>query len=154
MNIQFIVLGQLILAAALGGVIGFERETHHKEAGVRTHALVAFGSALFTLIALHALVQFTSPTMIIDPSRIMSEVVTGIGFIGAGVIIFRNERVRGLTTAAGLWVCAAIGMAVATQWYMVAIFGTAFIALLLHVIGPLFTASESDAVARKTKSTK
>lgn len=143
MNIQFIVLGQLVLAAALGGIIGFERETHHKEAGVRTHALVAFGSALFTLISLHALTPFISPTMTVDPSRIMSEVVMGIGFIGAGVIIFRNERVRGLTTAAGLWVCAAIGMTVAIEWYIVAIVGTAFIGLLLHVIGPLFTSPEA-----------
>ena len=103
---------RLFVAAILGGAIGLEREYRAKEAGFRTHFLVALGSSLFMILS-----QFGFDDVLrhyqqvsLDPSRIASQVVTGIGFIGAGIIIFQKHVVRGLTTAAGLWVTSAIGM--------------------------------------------
>lgn len=131
---QWIYIGQLALAAVLGGIIGFEREHEHKEAGIRTHALVAMGSTLFSAISLYAVSGAS-----VDPSRIMSQVVVGVGFLSAGIIIFRNERVQGLTTAAGLWVCAAIGMAVAVGWYQVAVLTALIVTIVLHVMRHIFS---------------
>jgi len=116
------VFGQLALATFLGVLIGVERELARKTAGMRTFALVSLGSALFTIISQLAFGGFVGTSF--DPSRIASQVVVGIGFIGAGSIIFSRSRIRGLTTAAGLWVSAAIGMAVAYKMYSIAIFTT------------------------------
>lgn len=95
----------MLLAALLGGVIGIERETHGRPAGLRTHILVSMGAALFTLVSN----SYGGPQS--DPSRIASQIVSGIGFLGAGTIIRQGSIVRGLTTAASLWATAAIGMA-------------------------------------------
>lgn len=111
------------MAGLLGGAIGFEREFRAKEAGVRTHFIVALGSALFMLISQYA---FSGQY---DHSRVAAQVVSGIGFIGAGVIIFQKNVVRGITTAAGLWVAAAIGLACGAGMYPIAI-----AAMLLTVI--------------------
>ena len=116
------IFGQLALATVLGALIGLERELARKTAGMRTFALVALGSALFTIISLVAFEGFRGTSF--DPSRIASQIVVGIGFIGGGSIIFSQSRVKGLTTAAGLWVSAAIGMAVAYKFYAIAIFTT------------------------------
>jgi len=97
---------RLLLAGVLGGLIGFEREAHGRPAGLRTHILVALGAALFTIVS----DSYTGARS--DPSRIASQIVTGIGFLGAGTIIRQGSIVRGLTTAASLWTTAAIGMAV------------------------------------------
>ena len=106
---------RLIVAGLLGAAIGLEREIRAKEAGVRTHFIVALGSALFMIISQHAFSgQF-------DHARVAAQVVSGIGFIGAGVIIFQKNAVRGVTTAAGLWVAAAIGLACGGGMYAVAI---------------------------------
>ena len=99
---------KLLLAGVLGGLIGFEREAHGRPAGLRTHILVSLGSALFTIVSL----SYSGERS--DPSRIASQIVTGIGFLGAGTIIRQGSIVRGLTTAASLWTTAAIGMAVGT----------------------------------------
>jgi putative Mg2+ transporter-C (MgtC) family protein len=108
---------RLLLAAALGAVIGFEREKRHKPAGLRTHILICLGSALFTVVSI---MGFTGP---VDPSRVAAGVVTGIGFLGAGVI-FRGMRgdvhVVGLTTAASIWITAAIGIAAGAGMYIIA----------------------------------
>src|SRR3954463_11629043 len=107
-------LGRLALAAALGGAIGFERELRDREAGFRTHMLVCVGSALFTIVSAYGFSDFlTSGDQVIraDPTRIAAQIVTGIGFLGAGAIIRQGVSIRGLTTAATLWVAAAIGMA-------------------------------------------
>ena len=103
---------RLFVAAMLGGVIGLEREYRAKEAGFRTHFLVALGSGLFMILSQFGFDNVLSnyEQVSLDPSRIASQVVTGIGFIGAGTIIFQKHVVRGLTTAAGLWVTSAIGM--------------------------------------------
>ena len=122
---------RLLLATLFGGLVGFEREYSGKSAGVRTYALVSVGSALFTLLSSYG---FSGTTA--DPSRIASQVVVGIGFLGAGEILHRgNKTVVGLTTAAGLWVAAAIGMAIAVGWYDVGIVTSILVVLLLHVVG-------------------
>ncbi len=114
---------QLVLAVVLGSLVGFEREIARKTAGIRTFALVALGSALFSIISKYAFKEFWGVPGF-DPSRIASQVVVGIGFLGAGLIIFKESRLQGLTTAAGLWVSAAIGMAVGFRLYSIAIFAT------------------------------
>lgn len=114
---------QLTLAAFLGLTVGVEREYKRKAAGMRTYALVSLGAALFTIISVDGFVSFLIYQNI-DPTRIASQVVVGIGFIGAGLIFFRGDKVEGLTTAAALWVAAAIGVAVGIGMYAVAIFAT------------------------------
>ena len=100
----------ILIAALLGGAIGLEREYRAKEAGFRTHFLVALGAALFMILSAHGFEGvLTTENHRLDVSRIAAQVVSGIGFIGAGTIIFQKHAVRGLTTAAGLWVTAAIG---------------------------------------------
>ena len=107
---------RLSLALLLGGAIGIEREYRAKEAGFRTHFLVALGSALFCVVS-----QYGFGFDLKDSSRVAAQVVSGIGFLGAGTIIFQKNVVRGLTTAAGLWVTAAIGLACGTGMYMAAV---------------------------------
>jgi putative Mg2+ transporter-C (MgtC) family protein len=116
-------LFQLILAAFLGGVVGLEREYKRKEAGLRTYALVSLGAALFTIITLEFSHAFLGkPGINLDPLRVVQAVAIGIGFIGAGLIIYRQFYVEGLTTAAGLWVAAAIGLAVGVKLYLLSVF--------------------------------
>ncbi len=119
---------RLFIAGILGGLIGFEREFRAKEAGLRTHFIVALGSALFMLISQYA---FTGR---FDAARVAAQVVSGIGFIGAGVIIFQKNVVRGVTTAAGLWVAAAIGLACGAGMYVVAIAATLFTIMCLETM--------------------
>lgn len=120
---------RLSLALLLGGAIGIEREYRAKEAGFRTHFLVALGSALFCVVS-----QFGFGIDLKDSSRVAAQVVSGIGFLGAGTIIFQKNVVRGLTTAAGLWVTAAIGLACGTGMYMAAAITTAMVLLGLEVL--------------------
>jgi len=120
-------LARLLLAAALGGAIGFERELRDREAGLRTHLLVCLGSALFTIVSAYGFRDFlTSGDQVIraDPTRIAAQIVTGIGFLGAGAIIRQGLTVRGLTTAATLWVAAAIGIAAGAGYYSGAVLAT------------------------------
>lgn len=115
MTIEWNFILRLFIAGILGGLIGFEREFRAKEAGLRTHFIVALGSALFMIISQYAFLgRF-------DAARVAAQVVSGIGFIGAGVIIFQKNVVRGVTTAAGLWVAAAIGLACGAGMYSVAV---------------------------------
>lgn len=127
---------RLFVAAMLGGVIGLEREYRAKEAGFRTHFLVALGSGLFMILS-----QFGFDDVLahyeqvsLDPSRIASQVVTGIGFIGAGTIILQKHVVRGLTTAAGLWVTSAIGMTAGAGMYVLSIATTVLVLLCLEAL--------------------
>ena len=106
---------RLVVAAALTGLVGLEREWRERAAGLRTHTLVGVGSALFTLVSAYGFNEFlVGNTNVVrtDPTRIAAQIVTGIGFLGAGAILRQGLAIRGLTTAAGLWVAAAIGMAV------------------------------------------
>lgn len=118
---------QILLAAVIGSVIGLEREFRRKEAGLRTYTMVCLGSTLFTLIGFESVRAYSS-IVNFDPSRIIGQIVLGIGFLGAGVIIFRKDHIEGLTTAAGLWVTAAIGSAIGLGLYSLALF-TAFLSI-------------------------
>ena len=131
------VLIRLAVAAVLGAAVGFERELREREAGLRTHLLVCLGSALFTILSAYGFHDFlTGSGQLVrtDPTRIAAQIVTGIGFLGAGAIIRQGVSVRGLTTAATLWVAAAIGMATGAGYYSGAVIGAA---LTLIALGPL-----------------
>ncbi len=128
---------RLALAAGLGAAVGLERELRDREAGLRTHLLVALGSALFTIVSAYGFHDFLvrgGTEVRTDPTRIAAQIVTGIGFLGAGAIIRQGLSVRGLTTAATLWVVAAIGMASGAGYYSAAIVGTVAAVIAL---GPL-----------------
>lgn len=126
---------RVFVAAMLGGVIGFEREYRAKEAGLRTHFLVAMGSALFMILSQYGFGSLLGGESIsLDPSRIASQVVTGIGFIGAGTIIFQKHVIKGLTTAAGLWVTSAIGLTCGSGMYLLAVTATLLVLLCLETI--------------------
>jgi putative Mg2+ transporter-C (MgtC) family protein len=121
------VLLRVVLAGALGGAVGAEREIREREAGLRTHMLVAVGAALFTIVSAYAWADFefsTANGITFDPTRIAAQIVTGIGFLGAGAIIRQGLSIRGLTTAASLWVVAAIGMASGAGYYSAAVITT------------------------------
>ena len=128
---------RLVLACVLGGAVGFERELRDREAGIRTHLLVSLGSALFTIVSAYGFHEFLANGGNIvraDPTRIAAQIVTGIGFLGAGAIIREGLSVRGLTTAATLWVVAAIGMACGAGYYWPA---AATTGLTLFALWPL-----------------
>jgi len=126
---------RLALAAVLGGAVGLERELREREAGLRTHLLVSVGAAVFTVVSAYGFSDFDYGArggITLDPTRIAAQVVTGIGFLGAGAIIRQGLSVRGLTTAATLWVVAAIGMASGAGYYSVAVIGTAIVLFSLY----------------------
>ena len=126
---------RLALAAVLGGLIGVERELREREAGLRTHLLVALGSALFTIVGaygFHAFLESGQSVVRADPTRIAAQIVTGIGFLGAGAIIRQGLSVRGLTTAATLWVVAAVGLAAGAGYYSAAVITTALVLIALY----------------------
>ena len=128
---------RLGVAGALGAVIGFERELRDREAGIRTHLLVSMGSALFTIVSAFGFHEFLAnggAVVRADPTRIAAQIVTGIGFLGAGAIIREGLSVRGLTTAATLWVVAAIGMASGAGYYWPAVATTV---LTIFALWPL-----------------
>ena len=128
------VLLRVVLAGVLGGAIGVEREIREREAGLRTHLLVAVGAALFTLVSAYAWHDFhfsNQSGVTYDPTRIAAQVVTGIGFLGAGAIIRQGLSVRGLTTAASLWVVAAIGLATGAGYYSAALITTVVVLVSL-----------------------
>lgn len=133
MTIEFIL--RIFIAGLLGGAIGLEREYRAKEAGFRTHFLVSLGSGLFMILSAHGFsdVVINEATRH-DVSRIAAQVVSGIGFIGAGCIIFQKHAVRGLTTAAGLWVAAAIGMAAGAGMYAIALAATLMVIVCLELM--------------------
>jgi putative Mg2+ transporter-C (MgtC) family protein len=130
------ILLRLSVAAGLGAAIGIERELRDREAGVRTHLLVALGAALFTIVSAYGFSDFLTDGALVqtDPTRIAAQIVTGVGFLGAGAIIREGISVRGLTTAGSLWVVAAIGMAAGAGFFWPAVVGTALTVLAL---GPL-----------------
>jgi len=118
---------RLVLAAFFGGIIGYQRERSEKPAGLRTHVLVCMGSALLMLVSYYPFVGMVGA----DPSRIAAGAITGIGFLGAGAIISQGGVVRGLTTAASIWIMAAIGLAVGIGLYFPALFSTILVLLIL-----------------------
>ncbi len=138
----FVMLGRLVLAATCSGLIGYERETARKSAGLRTHTLVGVGAPIFSIASI---ISFDGP----DEARIAAQIVTGVGFLGAGAIFRQGALVSGLTTAAGLWVAAAIGMAAGSGSYWLASLGT------LVTLATLYGLSEPDrAIARRKVKVK
>lgn len=129
---------RMLLAALCGGIIGFERESKSKNAGIRTHALIALGAALVMIVSKYGffdLLKITHANWAVDPSRIAAQVVSGIGFLGAGTIINRHDQViNGLTTAAGIWVTGAIGLAYGSGLYSIGIISTVCV-LVAEVVG-------------------
>lgn len=121
--VEIEIVIKLVVAAVLGGLVGFEREVHRKPAGMRTHSLVCIGSALFTIMSVSVIGA--------EPSRIAAGIVTGIGFLGAGMIFMSQDKVRGLTTAAELWVLAAIGLAIGLGFYFASLVTTLIVIFIL-----------------------
>ena len=135
---SFQIVIQLFLAVILGSLIGLEREFKRKEAGLQTYSLVVLGACLFTVISFQLFNFFLTETNIsFDPSRVIQAIAVGIGFIGAGVIFRQSSGTVGLTTAAGLWTAAAIGIAVGDQFYFLAITGTFLTLFIFSGLGLL-----------------
>jgi len=126
----FAVLGRLLLAVALGAAIGFDREYSQKAAGLRTNMLVALGAALFAVIPIQSGLVARDSTAL---ARILQGVITGVGFIGAGSV-FREERVRGLTSAAAIWISAAIGIAAGLGQWQISLGGTTLALVILRIM--------------------
>ena len=153
MTTEFIL--RLLLAGIMGAVIGLDREYRAKEAGYRTHFLVSLGSALIMIVSQHGFGEILdTPNVNLDPSRIASQVVTGIGFIGAGTIILHKHIVRGLTTAAGIWATSGIGLAIGAGMYTLGISATILTLIGLEVLSFLFKSvgMKSSAVEFSTEN--
>ncbi len=133
MPTDFEMVIRLLLTLVLSGLIGLERQVHRRDAGLRTHILVALGSCLIMLTSLYVFAIYKDQVTL-DPARIAAGVVTGIGFLGAGTIIREPDGVRGLTTAASLWVVAGIGLAVGVGFNKVAIYTTVLVLVVLHFL--------------------
>lgn len=132
------VIMRVCIATVLGGIVGIERERSERAAGLRTHAMVGLGAAAFMIISAFGFRDILgTPAVVLDPSRVAAQIVTGIGFLGAGTIIFQREMVRGLTTAASIWAVAAIGAAVGGGMYILAGTSTALTLGVLAGLKPL-----------------
>lgn len=127
---MFLEIGQILLATLCGLAIGFERQVHGSQAGIRTYSLVCLGSCLFGIVSTHAsgAAYYQS---VADPTRIAAQIVSGIGFLGAGIIFKDRSRVHGLTTAANIWVTASIGLAVAFEMFIIPTITTILVILIL-----------------------
>ena len=139
-NLELLMCGRVLFAVFLGALVGFEREYHHKDAGIRTFAAVSLGACLFALISSHI------PGS--DPSRMASNIVVGIGFLGGGLILHKVDRTSGLTTAAGLWCIAAIGTGVGYGMYVLPLF-TALLMLGLLTLHHFFGNDGNDGDKQK-----
>lgn len=135
---QWEIFGQLVLALVLGAMVGLEREKRKKGAGLRTYALVSMAASLFVIISFGLFKKLTGlPGISFDPSRSINSVAVGVGFIGAGIIIYRHFHIEGITTAAGLWTAGAIGAAVGARFYATAIFAALLVLFVLSGMGSL-----------------
>jgi putative Mg2+ transporter-C (MgtC) family protein len=137
------LIQRLLLAAAIGGLLGAERELRRKSAGFRTNILIALGAAIFTIASLTLAGSG-------DPTRIAAQIVTGIGFLGAGSILHSRDGVHGLTTAATVWVNAALGVAAGGGQYHLAIIAGAIVLSVLLVLGPIEAAIELKSGSKRT----
>lgn len=138
---QFWMLPELLLSVVLGFIIGLERKMRSKEAGIRTHTIVCFGAALMTILSKNIGNG--------DPGRIAAQIVTGIGFLGAGMIVYKQHEVKGLTTAAGVWATAGIGMTCGAELYLVATVATGLmlaVQFILHTNFRIFKNKKSYSV--------
>lgn len=132
-----VAITRLVLALVLGGLIGLERERGERAAGLRTHALVALGAALIMLVSSYGFSGVLGTHIALDPSRVAAQVVSGIGFLGAGIIFLRRDTVKGLTTAAAIWLVAAIGLACGAGLLLEAISVTVLALIVLALLRPV-----------------
>jgi len=146
------IILRLTLSVVLSGLIGLERQIHRRNAGLRTHILVCLGSCLIMLTSLYVFDIYNNKAQL-DPARIAAGVITGIGFLGAGTIIREREGVKGLTTAASLWVVAGIGLAVGCGFCMAALYTTALSLIVLfflrYIEGIIFCEEKEKAQVKK-----
>ena len=145
---MYVLITRIVIAGLLGGVIGAEREFRAKIAGTRTHLLVAVGAALMMIVSRYG---FDGQG---DPGRVAAQIVSGIGFIGAGAIMVNRKAVHGLTTAAGIWVAAGIGMAVASGMYAIGIATTVISLIGLEVFGWFFRKHKAEVAAAQEDDDK
>ncbi|PET98383.1 methyltransferase [Bacillus cereus] len=139
MSLHIDLIIRIGVAGLLGAIIGIEREIRSKEAGLKTHFLVAVGSALIMVVSKYAFSDIVfEEHMALDPSRIAAQVVSGVGFLGAGTIIIQKQAVKGLTTAAGLWATAGIGLAIGTGMYVVGIGAMILVLIGLEIVSRIF----------------
>lgn len=142
------MIAKLLLSALLGGLIGLEREMHARAAGLRTHILVATGSTLIMMVSHYMFIlyqdQTASSIVRLDPARIAAMTITGIGFLGAGTIIQSKEMIRGLTTAACLWIIAAVGLSVGCGFYIPAVITSAIALVSLYLLHYLENVLKKD----------
>lgn len=142
-NFELII--RLLASAIVGGIIGIEREAQNRPAGFRTHILVTVGSALVMLISTQGFIGFEGR---FDPSRIAAQVVSGVGFLGAGTIVITGNEIKGLTTAASLWVCAGVGLAIGGGYYL----GGLVTAIIVFISLSLLSRIEKGIVSKKYKA--
>lgn len=148
---QIQIIFQLVLSILLGGIIGLERETKGKAAGFQTYSLVALGACIFTIVSFGLFDSFYGKMNVdFDPSRIVLAVATGIGFIGAGVIFQRDlTHLEGITTASGLWCVAAIGVALGSGLYLLAIASSLLVIIIFMIFGKIETKYLAKSVKKK-----
>jgi Uncharacterized membrane protein len=148
--LQAELIGRVMIAAICGGAIGYERKNRLKEAGLRTHLIVALGASLMMIISKYGFSDIINGTSIrLDPSRVASCIITGVGFLGAGTIFVRKQIINGLTTAAGLWATAGLGMAIGSGMYIIGIASTVILVLsqiFLHKNLRFLHLPESDLI--------
>ncbi|MFC5468597.1 MgtC/SapB family protein [Cohnella suwonensis] len=139
---------RLLLSVLLGGLIGFERERKNHAAGLRTHTLVCLGSCLIMMLSMYGFADFVNePNVRLDPARLAAQVITGVGFLGAGTILFTGKSITGLTTAASIWVVMAIGLTVGAGFYLPAVFSVIMVLLILwglNIVEKRFVNHRSD----------
>ena len=146
-SLSWSTAGQVMLAAALGGVIGIEREWRGRPAGFRTNILIAIGSCLFTILSIDGFPLNGSTAQ--DSARVAAQIVSGVGFLGAGALLQTRNKTKGMTTAATIWLVAAIGMAVGTESYFLAIFTTLLTAAVLQLLRPVSKLVEHEGKLHK-----
>ncbi len=151
MEKELILIFNIVFSAVLGFLIGLERKFRSKEAGIRTHTVVCIGAALMTVVSKYGFADLSADGSTVgDPSRIAAQVVTGIGFLGAGMIVYRKNAVHGLTTAAGVWATAGVGLACGAGMYLVAAAATAVVIgfqALFHLNVRLFRTKKTYALS-------
>ena len=151
-SLPWITAGRVTLAAILGGVIGIEREWRGRPAGFRTNILIALGACLFTVISIEGFPLRGSSAQ--DTARVAAQIVSGVGFLGAGALLQTRNKVKGMTTAATIWLVAAIGMAAGTGSYFLAVFTTLLTAAVLQLLRPVSKMVEEEGKEHKKEGRK
>lgn len=150
------LLCRIIIAGICGGIIGYERKNRNKEAGIRTHMIVALGASLIMIVSKYGFADILGEQGIaLDPSRIAAQIVTGVGFLGAGMIFMRKNTISGLTTAAGIWATSAIGMSIGSGLYLLGIVTTVLIVVIQIILhGRLLKETYKDEISFLLKKDK